>query len=255
MSFLSYFRAAAIASALAVFTIPAMAQSLTTAYDSGASRAGITFDLTATQDITINSFDINVGGVGDTGTGAGQSATVAIYWRAGTATGFDDSSAGWTLLGTTQVISEGNNNPTPVPLGGLGLAAGQTYGLYVDLVNFIPTTHAIRYTTIVAPATASDGTLTLASGSGKDSPVFSETTFTPRMFNGTVYYTLGIAPTTTCASEGYTGTKLTWCKNICEKGYTGATLDIWIHRWINRYRDLPYCAQEGGGEEPPPQET
>ncbi len=60
--------------------------------------------------------------------------------------------------------------------------------------------------------------------------------------------------TTTCASEGYTGTKLTWCQNICEKGYTGATLDTWIHRWINRYRDLPYCAQEGGGEEEPPQE-
>ena len=64
------------------------------------------------------------------------------------------------------------------------------------------------------------------------------------------------APDTTCASEGYTGTKLTWYKNICENGLTGATLDIWIHRWINRYRDLPYCAQEGGGEEePPPQET
>ncbi len=59
-------------------------------------------------------------------------------------------------------------------------------------------------------------------------------------------------PAKTCASEGYTGTKLTWCKNICEMGYTGATLDMWIHRWINRYRDLPYCAQEGGGEEPPP---
>ena len=60
---------------------------------------------------------------------------------------------------------------------------------------------------------------------------------------------------TTCASEGYTGTKLLWCQNICEKGYTGAQLDTWIHRWINRYRDLPYCAQEGGGEEePPPQQ-
>ena len=59
-------------------------------------------------------------------------------------------------------------------------------------------------------------------------------------------------PDTTCASEGYTGTKLTWCRNICEMGYTGATLDMWIHRWINRYRDLPYCAQEGGGEEEPP---
>jgi hypothetical protein len=59
-------------------------------------------------------------------------------------------------------------------------------------------------------------------------------------------------PATTCASEGYTGTKLTWCKNICENGLTGATLDIWIHRWINRYRDLPYCAVEGGGEQPVP---
>ena len=69
-------------------------------------------------------------------------------------------------------------------------------------------------------------------------------------------WAMGAASTTTCASEGYTGTKLTWCMNICEKGYEGATLDMWIHRWINRYRDLPYCAQEGGGEEePPPQEA
>ena len=54
-----------------------------------------------------------------------------------------------------------------------------------------------------------------------------------------------------CASSGYTGTKLTWCQNICEKGYTGATLDMWIHRWINRYRDVPYC---GLGEEEGPQQ-
>ena len=52
-------------------------------------------------------------------------------------------------------------------------------------------------------------------------------------------------PDATCASEGYTGTKLTWCQNICEKGYTGATLDMWLHRWTGKYRDLPYCAAEG----------
>ena len=57
---------------------------------------------------------------------------------------------------------------------------------------------------------------------------------------------------TTCASEGYTGTKLTWCKNICESELSQAALDTWIHRWLNRYRDLPYCAQEGGGEQPVP---
>ena len=52
--------------------------------------------------------------------------------------------------------------------------------------------------------------------------------------------------TSTCASEGYTGAKLTWCKNVCENGLTGQTLDTWIHRWVNRYRQLPYCAVEGG---------
>ena len=52
----------------------------------------------------------------------------------------------------------------------------------------------------------------------------------------------GNQSTTTCASEGYTGTKLTWCQNICEKGYTGATLSSWIKRWTDKYRDLPYCA-------------
>jgi len=51
-------------------------------------------------------------------------------------------------------------------------------------------------------------------------------------------------PTTTCASEGYTGTKLEWCKNICERGYTGGTLAMWIRRWTDRYRNLPYCAIE-----------
>lgn len=58
-------------------------------------------------------------------------------------------------------------------------------------------------------------------------------------------------PEVTCASEGYTGTKLTWCKNICENGLTGATLDMWIHRWVNRYRDLPYCARDDEEEESP----
>ena len=53
---------------------------------------------------------------------------------------------------------------------------------------------------------------------------------------------------TTCASEGYKGVQLTWCKNICENHLTGQVLDNWIHRWINRYRYLPYCV----GNTPPP---
>lgn len=62
-------------------------------------------------------------------------------------------------------------------------------------------------------------------------------------FINTLAWALGYN-SVTCASEGYTGTKLEWCKNICERGLTGATLGIWIHRWTTRYRDLPYCAVE-----------
>lgn len=52
------------------------------------------------------------------------------------------------------------------------------------------------------------------------------------------------APSATCASQGYSGTKLSWCQNICEKGYTGATLNMWLQRWIGKYRDLPYCVAD-----------
>ena len=59
-----------------------------------------------------------------------------------------------------------------------------------------------------------------------------------------IAWTTGDRVSTTCSSEGYRGTQLTWCKNICENGLSGQVLDTWIHRWINRYRDLPYCAAE-----------
>ncbi len=45
-----------------------------------------------------------------------------------------------------------------------------------------------------------------------------------------------------CAKEGYKNTQLLWCQKICESGLTGKPLEDWIHRWINRFRDLPYCA-------------
>ena len=54
----------------------------------------------------------------------------------------------------------------------------------------------------------------------------------------------GVSLTTSvdsCVTEDYTGTKLLWCQKICEITMDEATRDTWIHRWINRYRDLPYC--------------
>ena len=54
----------------------------------------------------------------------------------------------------------------------------------------------------------------------------------------------GTPSATTCASEGYTGTKLQWCINICESNLTGRQLDTWIKRWSDRYHNVPYCAVE-----------
>src|SRR5690606_7232144 len=53
---------------------------------------------------------------------------------------------------------------------------------------------------------------------------------------------LAYTVTTTCANDGYTGTQLNWCRNICEMGYSGSTLNMWLRRWKDRYHDDgPYC--------------
>ncbi len=49
---------------------------------------------------------------------------------------------------------------------------------------------------------------------------------------------------TSCAAEGYTGTKLTWCRNICEIEQTPANLKVWIRRWVDRYHEDPPCVAE-----------
>ena len=237
MKFVRIWRSAALALLLLAGSMPALAQSLTTTYATNNSFAGNTFDLTPAVDMTVDSFDVHLSGNAET--------TVAIYWRAGTSNGFESNASGWTLLGTATVAAQGQGNPTHVAIGGLAMTAGQTYGIYVDVQSY--PSASMLYTNGVMPYSNAD--LTITPFYGKGNPAFSGATFNPRTWNGTVYYTAG--PATTCASEGYTGTKLTWCQNICEKGYTGATLDMWIHRWINRYRDLPYCAR-GGNEEPPP---
>ena len=243
MKFLRMCKAVALTALLSIAALPAMAQSLTTTYAGGNGQNGNIFDLTPSANLTIDSFDINY----YTSASNGTDATVEVYWRSGTANGFQDTAAGWNLLGSAAIVGQTEGTPTNVPIGGLAMTAGQTYGIYIRIVE---NDRYLEYTN-GGPTTFSNADLSLTTYFGKANgeTLLSGSTFSPRQWNGTVYYT----KTQTCASEGYTGTKLTWCQNICEKGYTGATLDMWIHRWINRYRDLPYCAQEGN-EEPPPQE-
>jgi hypothetical protein len=52
---------------------------------------------------------------------------------------------------------------------------------------------------------------------------------------------LNYTVTTTCANDGYKGTQLSWCVQICESGLTGTALDNWIHRWFRQFHNYPYC--------------
>ena len=237
MTLFRFIKSAALTALLSIIAVPALAQSLSTTYAGGNNFAGNTFDISPNKNIQIDGFDIHL-------SGSAEFATIAIYWRNGTANGFQDSAAGWTLLGTANVAPQGLGVPTHVPIGGLSMTAGQTYGIYLDVQNhggfntqdFL----ALNYSN-GGPSNYSNADLVLTTFHGKGTPAFTGPSFFPRQWNGTVYYT----QTQTCASEGYTGTKLYYCVKVCESGYTGAYLDTWIRRWLDRYGNpLPYCARE-----------
>ena len=135
------------------------------------------------------------------------------------------TSAGGTTSVTTTTIKRDATAPTLAPTVPSPLLRGQSY---VASPNAGDATSGV--------ASSSCGPLdTSSTGSKSTSCTATDNAGNMRML------TLNYTVTTTCANDGYKSTQLTWCRNICEMGYTGATLDSWIHRWVNRYRDLPYC--------------
>jgi parallel beta-helix repeat protein len=133
---------------------------------------GNMFDLTAHTDITITGFDCNIGGTGI--------ETIEVYYKPGTYVGFESTPGAWTFLGTADVVAQDSDNPTPVPIGGLTIPAGQTYGIYVTTLSGI-----ILYTN--GDNTYDDGNLRFQSGCGIGYPFGG--TASPRTWNGRIYYT------------------------------------------------------------------
>jgi len=150
--------------------------SLTTTFAGGNNFNGNSFDLTPSVDLTIDSFDVHMG--------PPSPRTVSVYWRTGTANGREGNSSGWNLLGSAVVTPQGPGVPTPVPVGGLSLTAGTTYGIIV----YSPGT-LFYYTN--GASTYSNADLSLTTFRGLGDPLFSSNLFSPRAWNGTVYYTVG----------------------------------------------------------------
>jgi hypothetical protein len=154
------------------------AGSLTTLFAANNSFAGNTFDIVANGSFTITGFDINIDSTG-------SSNTASFYYRSGSSVGVENDPAAWTLMGTdASVTSSGPDVPTPVDVGGLDLAPGQTYGIYFDLASY--PSASVGYTN-GGPNVYSNADLSITTNTGQSNPAFSGSFF-PRQWNGTVYY-------------------------------------------------------------------
>ena len=156
---------------------------LTTTFAAGNGQSGNMFDITALNSVTITHFDAHVG----TGT-----HTFEVWYRPGTYFGFQNDSTTWTHLGTaTGVVAAGAGNPTPVPIFfAVNIPAGQTYGFYVT-----SRTGTVSYTngTAINNVYAQDANIQFREGHGG---TYFALTFSPRVFNGNIYYESGCASAT-----------------------------------------------------------
>lgn len=179
-------------------------------YNQNNGQRGIMFDITALNNITINCFEVNL----DAG-----SAPVAIYYKTGTHVGFTTTPGAWTLIGTSPAITGGNNVPTAVPVAvNVAVTAGCTVAFYIT--RTVANGPLVNYTngTAVGFVFGSNADMQVKDGTGKDYPFGAN--FTPRRFNGTIFYTptagpgggVVTGPTQVCAgaSVQYTFTGSGW---------------------------------------------
>lgn len=153
--------------------------SLTTIYSSGNNFDGIMFDVVPLVDITVTDFDINV---------AAGSDNIEVWFKSGTHVGSEGNAAAWTLLSTTPITGAGSGIPTNVGANlSQQLNANQTYAFYITNQGAID----FYYTngTAVGTVSAQNTDLQIQEGTGKEYSFNSN--YTPRIFNGTIYYTVG----------------------------------------------------------------
>ncbi len=154
---------------------PASTNTLNGAFNGNNSFNGVMFDVRASNDIVITCFDINV----DAGP-----HTIEVYTRSGTHVGFEADAAAWSLVGTTNVTSAGNNIPTPLPLAiNTSILAGESSAFYITTTG---TTMNYTNGTGVGNVLVGDTNIELLEGSGKQYPFAA--TFRPRVFNGNIFY-------------------------------------------------------------------
>jgi hypothetical protein len=157
--------------------VSASAGVLTTTFTGGLGQEGNMFDvLTASHALTVTGFDLNLDAV---------IVNVEVYQKSGTWVGFDQTPAAWTLIATiSSVSSAGVGVPTHIDVTPFVLPASAVTALYLTA-----TSPGLVYSegTLVGNVAASNADLSILEGAAKSYPFLS--TFEPRVWNGSIYYT------------------------------------------------------------------
>lgn len=153
----------------------------------GNNHRGNMFDIVATNDVTILSFDASPMG----------NTTIEVYYKVGTWNGFANSPAAWTLIGSAPVSYTGGFVPVDVPVN-ITIPAGQTYAFYVTSTDVAV---ALNYSngTNVGNVYSADANITFLEGGGMEYPFTQGTgaVYQPRVWNGNIHYALVDEVTTT----------------------------------------------------------
>ncbi|MCH2224056.1 MAG: T9SS type A sorting domain-containing protein [Crocinitomicaceae bacterium] len=155
---------------------------LTTTYSHNNGQDGIMFDVFALNDVIISCFDMNF----DPGT-----FNYEVYYKSGTAQGFQTNSGAWTLVGSgTGITSAGNGNPTAISINiGVGICSGSVASFYITNTGGSQANANYTNGTSLNNVFAADANIQVREMYGKAYPFSSS--YSPRVFNGSVYYNGG----------------------------------------------------------------
>ncbi len=126
----------------------------------------------------------------------GGSVDVNVWFRPGTSQGFEQTTNGWQLMGTAAgSASQGPDQPTRINVGGLVILPGETYGIAMSGAQWFYTNGN------GANEVHNNGEIELRAGSANN-VAFVSGAFSPRVWNGTVFYVVRVIAPAPMLSKG-----------------------------------------------------
>jgi len=204
LSFFKIYRLAPFLLSSALISNTSYADSLSTIFAGNNGQSGNMFDIsvTGTSGITITGFAQNFD------FGPALISGFELWTIAGGISGNQTNASAWTLISSTgSFTSNAVNTPTNVPFStsiSISLNPGQTIGIY--LTNQSGFSNSYTNGTAVGSVAATNSNLTIYEGYGVAYP-FGQL-FSPRIWNGTIFYSAGPAAADTQSSMQYQSRQL-----------------------------------------------